>query len=86
VTTANEYRPDTVSPPGATIAGILSQRWIQWDDFACDMGMSLAEVSGLIRGDVEITEGVALRLYQVLGVSVSFWVNRERKYREHLAL
>ena len=49
------------------------------------MGLSEKHISRLIKGLVELTQDVALRLESVLGMPASFWNNLEAIYREKLA-
>ena len=76
---------DTLAvPPGATIREQLEIRKIKQKEFALRMGLSEKHISRLINGQVELTQDVALRLENVLGVPASFWNNLECIYREKL--
>ena len=81
----HEYRPDWVSPPGDTMLDLLEERdWTQ-TELAERLGYSTKHLSHLINGKTTLNEETALRLEQVLGSTANFWLNREAKYREHLA-
>ncbi|MES2074455.1 MAG: helix-turn-helix domain-containing protein [Pseudomonadota bacterium] len=78
--------PDWVSPPGDTILDLLEERdWTQ-QQLADRLGFSLKHVNQLIKGKVSLTEDAAIRLRNVLGASIGFWLTREAQYRERAAL
>ena len=72
-------------PPGATIREQLELRGMKQKEFAQRMDMSEKHISRLISGHVELTQDVAIRLEDVLGVPANFWNNLEILYREALA-
>jgi HTH-type transcriptional regulator/antitoxin HigA len=75
-----------VSPPGDTILDFLEERdWTQ-QQLADRLGYSLKHVNQLIKAKVPLTEDAAIRLQNVLGASVGFWLTREAQYRERMAL
>ncbi len=81
-----EFAPDWVSPPGDTILDLLEERdWTQ-QQLADRLGFSPKHVNQLIKGKVSLTEDAAIRLRNVLGGSVGFWLTREAQYRERAAL
>ena len=49
------------------------------------MGRPRKTINGIIRGNIRITAETALELERVLGITASFWLNREQQYREGLA-
>jgi HTH-type transcriptional regulator/antitoxin HigA len=80
------FAPDWVSPPGDTILDLLEERnWTQ-QQLADRLGYSLKHVNQLIKAKVPLTEDAAIRLQNVLGASVGFWLTREAQYRERVAL
>ncbi|MES2188618.1 MAG: ImmA/IrrE family metallo-endopeptidase [Pseudomonadota bacterium] len=80
------FAPDWVSPPGDTILDLLEERdWTQ-QQLADRLGYSLKHVNQLIKAKVPLTEEAAVRLQNVLGASVGFWLNREAQYRERIAV
>ena len=79
------FAPDWVSPPGDTILDLLEERsWTQ-QHLADRLGYSLKHVNQLIKAKVPLTEDAAIRLQNVLGASVGFWLTREAQYRERVA-
>ena len=83
----HEYRyvPESVLPPGATIAEILEDRGITQGDFALLLGRTEKNVSQLVNGKAPVNHDTALELERVLGVPASFWNNAEARYRDSLA-
>lgn len=79
------FAPDWVSPPGETIFDLVEERGWTQAELAVRLGYSEKHVSQLINGKVPLTDEAAIRLERVLGGSVSFWLTREAKYREHSA-
>lgn len=80
------FVPDWISAPGDTILDLLEERdWTQ-QQLADRLGFSAKHVNQLIKGKVPLTEDAAIRLQNVLGASVGFWLTREAQYRERAAL
>lgn len=80
------FAPDWVSPPGDTILDLLEERsWTQ-QQLADRLGYSLKHVNQLIKAKVPLTEDAAIRLQNVLGAPVGFWLTREAQYRERVAV
>lgn len=84
-TVQNQYTPDYVSPPGETLEEILEEKGMSQAELAERTGRPKKTISEIINGKAAITPETALQLERVLGVSASFWNNRERQYREALA-
>lgn len=83
--TRNEYLPDVVSPPGATLRDIIEDRGISQADLAARLGRPKKTINEIIKGKTEVTHETALQLERALGVPASFWNNREAAYRDYLA-
>lgn len=71
-------------PPGETIKEQLSFRSMSQKEFAIRMGLTEKHVTNLLKGRVQLTANVAIRLESVLGVPAIFWENLESLYREAL--
>lgn len=80
-----EYRPDNVSPPGASLLDTLEALGMTQADLAARMGRPKKTINEIVKGKAIITAQTALQLEKVLGVPASFWTNRERVYQEYLA-
>jgi HTH-type transcriptional regulator/antitoxin HigA len=79
------FRPDWVSPPGETILDLIEEREWSQTELAQRLGFSPKHLNQLVKGKAALSEDAALRLERVLGSTANFWLNREAKYREHLA-
>lgn len=81
----NQYNPDYVSHPGATLLGILNERRISRPTLAKLVGFPLFMVNEIIQGKTAITPELARRLERALTTPpAEFWLERERLYRESL--
>lgn len=81
----NQYVPDSVSPPGETLLETLDELGMSQVELAGRTGRPIKTINEIIKGKASITPETALQLERVLGIPASFWNNRERRYREHLA-
>ena len=81
----NEYTPQVVSPPGATIEDLLEEKNITQGEFSHIIGWSLDKVQDLIKGKEIITHEIAVSLESIFRVPATFWNERERRYREYIA-
>jgi len=82
----NQYYPDFVTPPGETLKEILDSLGLTQSDLVEKTGYSRDIIDGIIKGEKFITTETAIQLERALGVSASFWINRENQYRESLVL
>jgi len=81
----NQYNPDFVTPPGETLLETLEVIGMTQAEFADRTGRPTKTINEIIRGKAAITPETALQFEKVLGVSASFWINREQNYREWCA-
>jgi addiction module HigA family antidote len=81
----NEYEPDEVSPPGATLADLLKQVGMAQAELADRMGRPRKTINEIVKGKAQLTPETALQLERVFDLPASFWNNRERIYRDFLA-
>lgn len=79
------FQPDWVSAPGSTIASLLEKNKISSQNFINLLGENEGYVIGLLLGQSEINENIAVKLADLLGGSASFWQKREHQYRSELA-
>ena len=75
------YRPDTISPPGATIRDMLDDLSMSQAELARRMGRPINKLNHVVQGTKAITADTALELERVLGLPASFWLSREQSYR-----
>jgi HTH-type transcriptional regulator / antitoxin HigA len=73
------------SPPGDTIQDALEELCMNQRDLAARLGVTPKHVNDLIKGRVNITADIAVRLEAVLGEPASFWMKRDADYRLALA-
>ncbi len=71
--------------PGDTIRESLEFCYIPISSFAKKMGLSIQEAEHLFKGDMVLTEAMAVQLQDILGIDKQFWINREKNYRDGLA-
>ena len=71
-------------PPGMTIQEQLEYKNMSIQDFATLSKIDEKNIIKLINGECELTEDIALRLEEILGVQARFWLNLEKQYREKL--
>ena len=72
-------------PPGTSIEEQIEDCNMTKNEFAEKMGMSECFIADLIDGNVPLTNKIAAKLEEVLGVSAYIWCNLEKGYREDLA-
>ena len=84
IKTEPAFIPDWISPPGDTIRDMLEEKGISQREFGCKMRMREKNVEVLLSGEIEIDEETAIKLSDVLGSPVHFWLNREKEYRDAL--
>ncbi|GAO31896.1 ImmA/IrrE family metallo-endopeptidase [Geofilum rubicundum] len=77
-------RKEMLSPPGDTIQETIDEIRMSQAELARRMGRSKEKLNDLIKGREPLTRNTALLLERVLGIPLSFWINRENAYREEL--
>src|SRR3990172_6878563 len=82
--TSVTFEPDWVSAPGETIRDMLRERRITEQQLAEKLGGPRSRVTGLIEGREAITANLARKLEFALGGSATFWLAREKRYRDGL--
>ncbi len=78
------FKPNWVSPPGATIQDALQERGWTPHYLAKQLGITDQELEELFEGKLAISPKLAAALAITFGNSPSFWLNRERQYSEDL--
>lgn len=66
--------------PGSVLKSELQVRDIKQKDFARAIGMSAPNLSELIKGKRNITEAIAIRLEDALGIPFQVWMNLQNRY------
>ena len=79
------YNPDWIPPPGATIEDLLSRKGSARNREAILQRLGPGMAQQLFDGRLGIESDIATLLAQEVGLSRSFWLERERLYREALS-
>lgn len=75
---------ELLSPPGDTIQESLDEMGMSQAELAERIGRPKEKINDIIKGREPITTPTAHKLEKALGVSASFWLNRETEYRRQL--
>ena len=81
-TMKTQYQPQTVLPPGETLAEALEELEVSHKELARRMGRPTKTISEIVQGKAAILPETALQLENVLGIPASFWMAREVAYRK----
>lgn len=74
-----EFDPDYRIAPGVTLSEIMGEH--SKLDFAEKLGIPVDKLVGILRGTEPITHEYALKIARGTETPVSFWMERERRYR-----
>jgi len=80
-----ELQKEFLSPPGDTIQETIDTIGMSQAELAERIGRPKEKLNEIIKGREPITLKTAILLERVLGIPVSFWMEREREYREEIA-
>jgi len=84
-TNKNEYFPQEVSHPGATLVSKLKEMGMGNKEFSVRVGKPEKTITAVTNGSSSITAEMAVKFEDVLKIPASFWLNRQRNYDEYLA-
>lgn len=79
-----EITPCIAIHPGDILADELEARGLTQKEFAKEMGMYPANLNKIIKGKANITEKIAERLEELLGITKEFWLDIQRDYEINL--
>jgi len=79
-----ELAREMLSPPGDTIQETIDALGMSQNELAERMGRPTKTINEIIKGKEAITPATAVQLERVLGISASFWLERERLYVQAL--
>ncbi len=79
-----EIIPCIVIRPGYILADELEARGITQKEFANRMNMFPANINKIIKGKANVTEKIAERLEDLLGITKEFWLDIQRDYEINL--
>lgn len=80
-----QVQKELLSPPGDTIQETIDAIGMSQAELAERMGRPKEKLNDIIKGREPITLKTAILLDRVLGIPVSFWMERENEYRAELA-
>ena len=80
-----QLQKELISPPGDTIQETIDTIGMSQAELAERMGRPKEKLNDIIKGREPITMKTAILLDRVLGIPVSFWMEREREYRIELS-
>lgn len=72
--------PAVATHPGSVLKKELKARGIKQKDFAEAIGMPAPNLSELIKGKRNITEAIAIKLEDTLGIPYQNWMNLQNRY------
>jgi len=81
----NEYTPTEVSHPGGTLEDTLEERGMTQAQLSERTGRPKKTINEIIKGKTGITAETAIQLERVLGITASFWIQRQCHYDESVA-
>ena len=79
-TNAKSIIPAVATHPGSVLKKELKARGIKQKDFAEAIGMPAPNLSELIKGKRNITESIAIKLEEALGIPFQNWMNLQNRY------
>ena len=79
-TNAKSIVPAIATHPGSVLKKELKARGIKQKDFAKAIGMPAPNLSELIKGKRNVTEAIAIKLEEALGIPFQNWMNLQNRY------
>lgn len=79
-TNANSIIPAAATHPGSILKKELKARSIKQKNFAAAIGMPAPNLSELIQGKRNISESIAIKLEEALGIPFQNWMNLQNRY------
>ncbi len=80
----NELTKALISPPGDTLKEHLDFIGMKPGDLAEHINVTNETIHDLICGREQISDDIATKLENVLHIPSSFWLKREKEYRQEL--
>ena len=75
-----ELRTDVLLHPGEVLEMEILSRGLTKSKFAMDIKMYPSHMSDILKGKRNITEAIALKLENILGISAEFWMRLQVEY------
>lgn len=86
MTTLQDFTPRWASSPGATIQDLIASKDVTSVEVARACGLDWPEFNKVLEGSAPVTGTIAQSLSSCLGGSVSFWLRREERFQESVAI
>lgn len=78
------FYPEWISAPGETIKALMHDKGLSLFELATHINNTIDQTKSLLDGDLAISEDTANALSHILGSTPSFWLQRDKHYREDL--
>lgn len=75
-----DFNPDWVSAPGETLADIMYEKSLSFNDVSNLLGISLKSLDSILLGTGRVTPEIAHKLEVNIGGTYHFWVQRQLDY------
>ena len=80
----NEYFPQSVPHPGATLAEKLEEMEITAKEFALCTGKPEETIRAILNGKSPITSEIAVQFENVTRIPAHYWINHQKGYDEYV--
>ncbi|KPM48333.1 ImmA/IrrE family metallo-endopeptidase [Jiulongibacter sediminis] len=77
-----KLNPNWLSHPGQSLYDVLEEKRMSPDSLAEKIKVDLNEIQEILKGQKDITDSVATKLENELGIPQKFWLSRQRQYKE----
>jgi addiction module HigA family antidote len=85
MTIANQYTPDIVFHPAATLKEKLEEMGMSIKEFALRSGKPEQTIIAIFKEDSSITPEMAVLFENVIQIPAQFWINKQARYNEYIA-
>jgi HTH-type transcriptional regulator/antitoxin HigA len=75
-----ELRTDVLLHPGEVLEMEIMARGLTKSKFAMDIKMYPSHISDILKGKRNMTEEIALKIENILGISAEFWMRLQVEY------
>ena len=75
-----EYDDKIAFHPGYYIQEMVEESGLTQADFAKRLGTTPRDLNLLIRGELNLSSDIAMKLSRMTGTSVSYWINLQNAY------
>ena len=80
----NEYFPQSVSHPGATLAEKLEEMCMSAKEFAQNTGKPEETIRAILDGKCPITYEIATQFENVTLIPAHYWINHQKGYDDYV--